>query len=410
MLVCAKLAGNPTNARVELFTQNAYFAFQVVQIFLVVTIGSTASAVVKQIIDTPSSTPTLLATRIPTVSNFYMSYFLVQGLTVASGVISQVVGFVVFKILYKFLAGTPRKMYVKWAGLSAISWGSTLPVFTMIAVIGTLKSISRGILKLTHFQGIIYSIIAPLVLAFATIGLSFFYLAYRYNIMFVTDSQIDTKGLIYPRALQQLLTGIYIGEIVLIGLFGVAVAIGPLVMMVVFTIFTVLFHISLNSAFDPLLYNLPKSIETEEEALFQATGVHSGMDAQHNGKSGEINEKAAAAPIQEKKPSFVAKFFKPHVFSDYATLRKLVPQGLLDPDNLYDEPTEANAYFPPSVISETPLLWIPKDEGGISRQEVYHTSRIIPITDDGCTLDEKNKMVWDQESTRPPLWTEKVYY
>lgn len=119
----------------ELFTQNAYFAFQVIQVFLVATFTSSASAVVTQIIDDPSSVTTLLAENIPTASNFYISYFMVQGLTIASGVISQVVGFVIFSLLYKFLAGTPRAMYQKWANLSAISWGSVLPVYTNIAVI-----------------------------------------------------------------------------------------------------------------------------------------------------------------------------------------------------------------------------------------------------------------------------------
>jgi calcium permeable stress-gated cation channel len=119
-----------------LFTQNAYFVFQVVQVFLVVTIASSASALVAQIAANPGSITAVLATKIPTASNFYISYFMVQGLTIASGVISQVTGFIIFKILYKFLAGTPRKMYNKWSNLSAISWGSTLPVFTNIAVIG----------------------------------------------------------------------------------------------------------------------------------------------------------------------------------------------------------------------------------------------------------------------------------
>jgi hypothetical protein len=119
-----------------LFTQNAYFCFQVVQVFLVVTVASSASSIVQKISKDPSGITSLLAQRLPTASNFYISYFIVQGLTIASGVLSQVVGFVIFRILYKYLAGTPRKMYQKWANLSAISWGSTLPVFTNIAVIG----------------------------------------------------------------------------------------------------------------------------------------------------------------------------------------------------------------------------------------------------------------------------------
>ncbi|TVY93502.1 Uncharacterized protein LAWI1_G000776 [Lachnellula willkommii] len=384
MRLCAKQAGEPSLARVELFTQNAYFAFQVIQVFLVVTVASSASALIKSISKDPGSTPNLLAERIPRASNFYINYFVVQGLTVASGVLSQIVGFIIFSILYKYLAGTPRKMYQKWANLSAISWGSSLPVFTNIAVIG-----------------LVYSCIAPLVLGFATIGMFLFYLAFRYNILFVTDSQIDTKGLIYPRALQQLLTGIYIAEVCLIGLFGVNETPGPLVLMVAMLIFTALFHISLNSALDPLLYNLPKSLEAEEESL---RGLMEGGGLEEE-KNGNVSSTAT-----RKKPNFISKFFRPHIYSDYATLRQLVPHGLLDADNMYADSVAENAYFPPSVTSEAPLLWIPRDVAGVSAQEVAHTGRIIPITDEGCELDGKNKLVWDAEGARPPLWKEKVYY
>lgn len=40
-----------------------------------------------------------------------------------------------------------------------------------------------------------------------------------------------------------------------------------------------------------------------------------------------------------------------------------------------------------------------------------HTSKVISITDEGCTLDaETNKLVWDAEGARPPLWQEKIMY
>jgi hypothetical protein len=127
-------------ARVELFTQNAYFVFQVVQVFLVVTIASSASSIIKPLLNDPTGITSLLANRLPTVSNFYISYFIVQGLSISSGVLSQVVGFVIFRLMYKYLSGTPRSLYKKWSNLSAISWGSTLPVFTNIAVIGKYLS------------------------------------------------------------------------------------------------------------------------------------------------------------------------------------------------------------------------------------------------------------------------------
>lgn len=125
------------------------------------------------------------------------------------------------------------------------------------------------------------------------------------------------------------------------------------------------------------------------------------------------NEKAdaiATSAAPHKKPNFFAKFMHPEIYSDYVTLRRLVPHGLVDPDQLYSEQAEKEAYYPPSVVSPTPLLWIPRDEAGVSRQEVAHTSKVLPITDEGASFNEKNKIVWDAEGARPPIWEEKIYY
>ncbi|OTB19899.1 hypothetical protein K445DRAFT_313688 [Daldinia sp. EC12] len=400
MRLCAKLSGEPSLSRVELFTQNAYFFFQLIQGFLVITLASSATAVGKQIADNPGSVTSILAENLPKASNFYISYFIVQGLGVASSVLSQVAGFVIFTIMYKFLAGTPRALYTKWANLSAISWGSVLPVYTNIAVIS-----------------ITYAAIAPLVLGFATIGLSLFYLAWRYNVFFVTDTQVDTRGLIYPRALKQLFSGIYIAELCMIGIFATSVAIGPLVLMVAFLVFTILFHITLNNAIDPLLYNLPRTLGVEEESRSlptEGSTRHTSYSTVQNGDQDGISEtkkiSSGDTAVAGKKPGFLAKFLKPWQYCDYESLRKLVPRDQVDTNNLYTDEIERNAYFPPSVSSATPLLWIPEDPMGISKQEVRDTGKVIPITDEGCILSDKNKLEWDTETVRPPVWEEKIYY
>ncbi|KAH8680998.1 hypothetical protein BX600DRAFT_8906 [Xylariales sp. PMI_506] len=389
MRLCARLSGEPSLSRVELFTQNAYFAFQVIQVFLVVTLSSAASSVGYQIYQNPGEVTSLLSQNLPKASNVYLSYFIVQGITVATSVLTQVVGFFIFSLLYRLLANTPRAMYNKWSNLSAISWGSVLPVYTNIAVIS-----------------LTYAAIAPLVLAFSAIGLGLFYTAYRYNILFVTDTKIDTRGLIYPRALKQLFAGIYVAELTMIGLFATTVAIGPMVLMIVFLVFSVLFQITINKALDPLLYSLPRTLESEEESVRLEIGA-GPVDNGH--KNGVSEEKVPAAP-EGSKPGMVAKFLKPWLYSDYAAMRKLVPEGTFDITALYTSEVEQNAYYPPCVSSATPLLWIPEDAAGISKQEVRDTSKVIPITDEGCVLDDKNKLEWDTETTRPPVWEEKVYY
>lgn len=134
--MCAKLGGAPTAAAVELWTQNAYFGFQVVQVFLVTTLASAATSVVTQIITSPTQAPTLLADNIPNASNFYISYIILQGLTFASGSILAITGLVISKIMSKFLDSSPRKMYNRWSNLAGLGWGTVLPPLSLLAVIG----------------------------------------------------------------------------------------------------------------------------------------------------------------------------------------------------------------------------------------------------------------------------------
>jgi hypothetical protein len=86
-----------------------------------------------------------------------------------------------------------------------------------------------------------------------------FYLAYRYNVLYVAETEIDTHGLIYPQALKQLLWGVYLAEICLVGMFIVSKAAGPAFLMAIFLALTILCHISLAKALNPLLYSLSLS-------------------------------------------------------------------------------------------------------------------------------------------------------
>ena len=235
------------------------------------------------------------------------------------------------------------------------------------------------------------------------------------------NANIDTKGLVYPRALQQITVGIYLSIVCMIGLFGVAQAAGPAVLMAIFLIGSILFHVSMNSAIDPLLYTLPKSLEVEEEYLLALEdGNASGIDdaktgatvqegAHANGNGAETSTPAGrnlpAAP--HKKPNLIVKWLFPGIYQDYFTLRRMVPKGFAD--IVYSPENERNAYYNPAVASSTPLLWIPRDEMGISRQEVSHTSRVIPITDEGAFFDEKGNVKFNEEE-RPPIYEEKIYY
>ena len=142
----ARLAGKPTLSTVELRVQNSYFLFQVIQVFLVTTLTSGASASAIKILHDPSMATTLLATSLPTASNFYISYFILQGLSISSAALAQVIGVILFRILGKFLDTTPRKMYKRFVTLAGLGWGTVFPVYTLLTVIGKHET------QAVHFQ------------------------------------------------------------------------------------------------------------------------------------------------------------------------------------------------------------------------------------------------------------------
>ncbi|CEL03095.1 Putative Aspergillus niger contig An14c0130, genomic contig [Aspergillus calidoustus] len=414
----AKIGGAPSLAAVELTTQNFYFLFQVVQVFLVVTLASSATSVVTKIIDDPTSAASLLANKLPTASNFYISYIVLQGLSFSSGALLQIVGLILGKVLGRILDNTPRKMYSRWSNLSGLGWGTVYPIFTLLAVIA-----------------ITYSCIAPLVLGFASIGLYLFYFAYRYNLLYVSNANIDTQGKNFARGLQHITVGCYLLVGCLIGLFAIAtgaarIALGPLVLMIILLIFMIIYHVSLNQALDPLINYLPKNLEAEEEALLSREATfastangdeHDGIAATSSAANGHDNGRGTSvgnvdsaekgltqtAPVQPK-VNFFAKYLRPDKYASYEQLRRWVPSGA--EATTYAPEVEENAYYHPCISAQPPLLWIPRDEMGISRQEVRHTGRVIPITDEDAWLDEKNHIVWNVDKGVPPIFEEKVYY
>ncbi|KAL7267357.1 phosphate metabolism protein 7 [Rhizina undulata] len=400
----SKISGLPSFSQIELRTQNMYFCFQVIQVFLITTMTSAASSAIQGILKDPSSAPRVLAESLPKASNFYISFMILQGLAISAGSLLQIVGLVLYKILGMFLDNTPRKMWARWSSLSGLGWGTVFPIYTNLCVIA-----------------ITYSVIAPLVMGFAVVGFGLLYYAYRYNFLFVYDVNIDTKGMVYPRALYQTLTGVYLAEICLIGLFAIRTAFGPLVLQIIFLIFTVLFQMTLTSAIQPLLEYLPKNLETEEEQLLSVEDGSSRNEPRVKGVEDPAPKKSSDVVDAEREqeqtalfasnqllptPSTIARFLHPEKYESFAALRKAIPKDF--PEIVYTPEEERDAYLNPAIKAVAPVLWIPRDGAGISRQEVAHTQSVIGISDEGAFV-ENGKIVWT-EGAMPPDWKEKIPY
>ena len=247
----AKISGAITFEETSLYVQKWYFAFQVVDVFIVVTLASSASATVQAIINDPSSAMTLLAANLPKASNFYIVYFLLLGLTTPTGNLLQIVTLILSKILRLF-DSSPRAKWTRYNVLSEPNYGVIYPTIQILTVIMFC-----------------YTIIAPIILIFSTFALITNYIATLYNLVYVSvPPKNDLLGKNYPYAIFQVFVGLYLAEVCLIGLFIMAKAWGPLVLEIFFLVVTALTNIYFKWKFLPVLNIVPLS------AIRYARGHH----------------------------------------------------------------------------------------------------------------------------------------
>ena len=132
----AKNQGVQTGMAVELAVQDYYFAFLFVQVFLVVSISSGITTILKELTSNPVSVPSLLAQNLPKASNYFFSYMLLQALSVSAGALLQLFSLIIWFLWAPFMDSTARQKWSRQTNLPQMQWGSFFPVYTNLAVIG----------------------------------------------------------------------------------------------------------------------------------------------------------------------------------------------------------------------------------------------------------------------------------
>ncbi|KAF2743775.1 DUF221-domain-containing protein [Sporormia fimetaria CBS 119925] len=398
----AKMSGHVTRSQIELQTQSWYFAFQVIQVFLITTMTSAATTVVDQVLEDPGMVITLLSENLPKASNFYINYFILFGLSAFAGTLLNIGGFVTVVLLGRILPGkTPRKIFQKLTKLAAPLWGSEFP-----------KWVNLGVIALS------YSCIAPLVLGFSTIGLFLIYLAFRYNYLYAYEPAVDTRGAAYQKALQQLTTGVYLAEICLIGLFAIESAdnrhaIGPLAIECVLLAITVLFHLTMRRA----LAHHEARIAYADPVPDPNTQEKGTVDGAGMPVSRTENRSDVTPPRPSRLPAFLRRIIDPETNS-VSSLSLSLEGFYHKPQDPLPQDVVASAYFNPAITSQTPTIWLVHDEMGISEREVRDTQRAVPglrITDEQAFFNAKNKVEWplgveEGKAREAPVFEEHYAY
>ncbi|ODV81170.1 DUF221-domain-containing protein [Suhomyces tanzawaensis NRRL Y-17324] len=444
-----KVCGCITVQQVEAYCQSWFYAFQIVNVFIVVTVTSAAASAVTTIISDPTSALTLLAQKIPASSNFYISYFCLQGLTISSGLLLQMVALILAQFLGKILDSTPRAKWNRYTTLGQPAWSVIYPAYQLLTVIA-----------------LVYSIIAPLILGFSFIAFVLIYIAYLYTLVYVMQpNKNDARGRNYPRSLFQLFVGLYLAEVCLVALFvfqknWVAVGLEGASIVV-----TAAAHIYFKLRFLPLFDAVPisaikyaagdstftypqqdqglKEIKVEGENYWQGgnqlglTGSHrdqvlppnadlhalektragsettttngenkvlgSDVSDKQSASNGSNLEKQVGGAIKGvaatpgKSISWLTRFFNPSS-ETFDLLRSVMPAAYYNYIE-YNPDFIKTAYEDPAVTDDEPHIWVARDDLGLSEIEKNKAlENGVDVSDENAGFDEKGSITY----TGPP--------
>ncbi|KAI2635007.1 DUF221-domain-containing protein [Xylaria nigripes] len=450
----ADFKGAKTGTQKTEAVQQFYFAFLFVQVFLIVSLASGAVAILEGLLNNPAGITDILASKLPSAANYFFSYMILQSLSASSGTLLQVGALVNWYIISRFLNNTARQKWTSNTTLPSVNWGSYFPVYTNFACIA-----------------LAYSVIAPIISIFAIITFSLLWIANRYSMLYVNRLSIDTGGVLYPRAINQTFTGLYVMEVALIGLFfiqedgqGNRPCTPQAIIMIVVTFLTVLYQWLLNQSFGPMFRYLPITFEDEavlrDEAFQRAQDRRLGLVSEDDTKVFEGRQSSRQSSEDDGSDSLKERDSRGNKRVNFNPVKGIAVAGawaIRSGKNTYDQtlgkaekgikeaakfrneqrkkdleaqraigealyggyndeiedltPNERDvlvhrAFMHSALRARRPMLWIPRDDIGISDDEIMRTrklSRHIWISNEGTALDSKVRVVYGRA---PPDFSE----
>lgn len=420
------IAGCPTVQEIELFAHSSHFTFLLVNLFVVVTLASSASSVVTQIVNDPTSAMQLLATNLPKASNFFISFIIFQGWLTSGSTLFQIVSLILFYFLGGILDKTVRKKWTRFNTLDGTTWGTTFGAFANLACI--------------TFS---YAIISPMILIFSCVAFFLIFIAMSYVITYILVPGPEVRGLHYPKALFQIFIGIYFGQICLLGIFVVGKGWGPIVLQAIGLGATAFCHYSLSQSFDRLMHVVPidtmkpldgvsqtpsfngktdykekvidrrnrkhhnshvqqhdleRTIEEDQEVTHQIKQDLLDPDVEMHNNDSMYSVTPLLADRDFKKLESnnpLVRFLRPDVFLNYRHAKSILPAVYNEEP---EEVDDKHAYDYPVVALRLPIIWIPQDPMGLSKVEIENAKKAISMSDENASFNEKGEIIF----TGPP--------
>ncbi|KAG0236758.1 hypothetical protein BGW41_000349 [Actinomortierella wolfii] len=307
-----------------------YFFFLVVNVLLLTTISGGFFNTWKALEDAGFSVNyiiNMLASNLPAASTFFVTYSMLQGLTGPVLELLQIAPLAMNILFTHLLAKSPRQIWNVQGRLSSVNFGVVFPPQVLMFCIGML-----------------YSTMAPLILPFVTWYFSVYYFVYRHQFLYVYNQPLDSGGLIFPIAVKQAFTGIFIAQATQLGLYLLrtdARLTPHIVITILLLIFTAFAFSYLKQAFNPLVTFLPVALFSKDLHMDEHGVVTDGDQTKVRKKSGKggVDDVEAGHGGEGMSDTNVMPL------TDMAPLTKTAAQSSPSSQDVSNVPSEKNGFL-----------------------------------------------------------------
>ncbi|XP_016686668.1 CSC1-like protein At3g54510 isoform X1 [Gossypium hirsutum] len=245
MLGMAKLGGSISKSKEEIKACNMVFYFLLGNVFFLSLISGSLLDEIGEYVSHPKNFPSHLAALVSSQADFFMTYILTEGLSGFSLEVLQP-GLLIWDFIKSrtYCRGKEKDLY-----LYSLQYFRIIPIVSLSILIG-----------------IVYAVIAPLLLPFLIVYFFLGYAVYINQIQDVYETVYDTCGTFWPFIHHYIIVAIILMQITMIGLFGLKSKPAASVSTIPLLLLTIMFNEYCKIRFLPAFrsHSIQNAVENDE--------------------------------------------------------------------------------------------------------------------------------------------------
>ncbi|KAJ3021524.1 UNVERIFIED_CONTAM: hypothetical protein HDU68_009591 [Siphonaria sp. JEL0065] len=194
------LQGLEARSKIETRTLDHYFFFLLFNVLFVFTLSTAVLNMIGSLVANPVTIFNIMANTLPNGATFFINYITIDCVFFALELLRPVI--LIWNAFCKYSNLTPRQMHEMNLATSYLNFGILYPIHILIFIIGLL-----------------YSVVAPLILIPATIYFALGYVVYRNQLLFVYVKEWEAYGRHWSMAFTRIIAGLIIFQITMAGMF-----------------------------------------------------------------------------------------------------------------------------------------------------------------------------------------------